>query len=533
MNTQKLFLGDWAQLEASVAERIAELREADPLQPLTVVCGSAAAAAHLRRAVTRTSGGLTLVDFTTIHRLASGLVAQLPDAASLADEVEVLRVIAHVLADAAGGSYFERIKTMPGLPRALRRAFKDLREARIAPEQVAGLEGEGLRELATLYGGFLSALTASGRADDATMYDAAARRLAAAPDDLPSVWVGLYGLYDLPDVQRHFIESLAATRAVDAFVPGPPDAKYSEAARKVYEDFGCRPERLSPPTGEKVGMPPVQVVSVEDAAAERREVQRLVVAAAEQGIRLHDVAVVHADAAWRGLFVESLEARGLPVAARVRRPTVATRAVTALLACVSPVAGLPLERSAVIDLASACALLGHCVPGDVARWDRLSRDARVVAGAGQWHVRLSALSDRSAATATPARGLLAFTDRIEAVRLAGQELTTWNGLAGWLTDALVALGIAADDQALAPIHRLSRLSDVEPRVSLDAFAATVRDLVADQSQRLGSPGTERRDRGLSGTGPRTEVLSRALRRPGRRSVPRASIARSAAGRRCA
>jgi RecB family exonuclease len=488
MNTQTLFLGDWAQLEAAAARRIRELRGSDLLEPLTVVCGSAAAASHLRRAVTRENGGLVLVDFTTIHRLASGLAASgLPGGRSLADEVEVLRIILRVLGDAPGGSYFERIKTMPGLPRALRRAFKDLREARVTPQQVAGLEGEGPRELASLYAGYLNALAASGRSDDACVYEAAGMRL-AAPDAFPPVWVGLYGLYDLPDIQRHFIESLAAARPVDAFVPGPPDAKYSEAARSLYEGLGCRPEWLHTIAPDPAASREVQVVSVEDAVAERREVLRHVVAAAEQGRRFHDIAVVHADAAWRGLFIESLEARGIPVAARVRRPTVATRAAAALLACVSPVSGLPLERSALIDLASACSLLGHCAPGDVSLWDRLSRDARVIASAGQWHVRLSALSDRSAPAATPMRGLLELVDRVEAVRLAGIELTTWSSLAEWLADALAALGVPPDDQVLAAVRRLGRLSDIEPRVGLDAFSATVRDVVADQTERLGSPG---------------------------------------------
>lgn len=490
MITQALFLGTWAQLEAAVVRRLGELRGSQPLEPLTVVCGSGAAAAHLRRSVTRASGGLVLVDFTTIHRLAAGPSTQTPGGGSPADEVEILRIVARLLADAPGGSYFERIKTMPGLPRALRRAFKDLREARVEPAQVAGLAGDGAQELASLYGSFLRALQASGRSDDAMMYEAAAEHLTAAPDALPSSWVGLYGLYDLPGIQRRFVEALAAARHIDAFVPGPADAKYSESTRALYEQLGCRPERLDGPPSGAAKTRDVRVVSVEDAAAERREVLRRVVAAAEAGRPFHDVAVVHADAAWRGLFVESLEARDIPVAAHVRRPTVAARAAAALLACVSPVFGLPLERSAVIDLASACARLGRCAGADAALWDRLSRDARVIAGVGQWHIRLSALSNRSHSTATAARGLLEFVDQVEAVRLAGLELTTWSAFAGWLPDALVAFGVRPDDQALAAVRRLGRLSDIEPRVTLDPFAATVRDVITDQSERLGSPGRD-------------------------------------------
>jgi RecB family exonuclease len=492
VTTQTLFLGSWGQLEAALDRRLASLRAEDGLQPLTVVCGSAAAAAHLRRAVTRASGGLILVDFTTIHRLASELAAGPLRRAgrSLADETEILRLIGGVISGSGASSYFSRIRTMPGLPRALRRAFKDLREARVAPGQLAGSESSSVQELASLYAEYVRVLEGSGRADDASMYEAAAEALDAGPGALASAWVGLYGLYDLAGTQRLFVEQLAQGRRLDAFVPGPYDAGYSAPARELYATLGCTPERVS--TSEDAGAATaaagVEIVSVEDAAAERREVLRRVVAAAEQGISLHEVAVVHADAGWRGLFVESLEACGIPVAATVRRPTVATRLLSALLACVSPVSGPPLDRAAVVDLASACALLGRLDPGEVARWDRLSRDARVVAGADQWRVRLTASADRSPSRAVVVRGLLGFVDEVEAVREAARDNGTWDGLAGWLAGALGALGVPADDPVQSAVHRLARLSDIEARVTPESFCTVARDALAEQAEQLGSLG---------------------------------------------
>ena len=409
---------------------------------------------------------------------------------TLADEAEILRLISAVLARSGESSYFSRIQGMPGLPRALRRAFKDLREARVTPEQLALLEGEAPRELALLYGRYLRALGAAGRGDDSDLYEAAAGALAAAPSELASAWVGLYGLYDLPGTQRHFIEALARGRHLDAFVPGPPQAPYALPARDLFAGLGCEPLSCGeePAAGQAPGPAAVEVVSVEDSAAERQEMLRRVVAVAEQGGRFHEIAVVHPDVAWRGLFAESLEARGIPVAARVRRPTVATRLLSALLSGVAPVSGPPLDRAAVIDLASACALLGRLDPSQVSSWDRVSRDARVVAGVDQWHVRLEALAARSARAAKAARTLLGFVDEVEGVRAAAHEQGTWPSFAEWLAGALETMGVPADDPILSAVRRLARLADIEAGVSLDGFASVARDVVADQTEALGSLG---------------------------------------------
>lgn len=472
--------------------RIGEVRRSDGLLPLTVVCGSAAAAAYLRRAVTRMAGGLALVDFTTIHQLASSLAAPALAAAGVtrADETELLRIVGCVLAQSDEASYFARIRSMPGLPRALRRAFKDLREARVTPEQVGTLQGEGPAELAALYARYLESLAAAARADDASLYEAAAEAL-ADPSALRSAWVGLYGLYDLPGTQSLFVEALARDHAVDAFIPGPTDAAYSEPARRLFARLGCVEERCvadgAPPAGAPLESA-VAIVSVEDAAAERREVLRRVVAAAEAGVDFHEVAVVHPDAGWRGLFVESLEARAIPVAARLRRPAPATRVLSAFLSCVAPVSGPPLERTALVDLAAAAASLGRGTASLAARWDRLSRDARVVAGVEQWHARLIALPERSAATAAAVRDLLVFMDEVEGLRLAARELDTWPELAAWLAEALRAMGVPDDDASLSAVRRLGRLADIEPKAGMDSLAAVARDILAERSEKLGSLG---------------------------------------------
>jgi RecB family exonuclease len=84
--------------------------------------------------------------------------------------------------------------------------------------------------------------------------------------------------------------------------------------------------------------------------------------------------------------------------------------------------------------------------------------------------------------------LLAFVDEVEALRVAARGLTTWPALAQWLAEGLLAMRVPADDPALSAVRRLARLADIEPRVGLDAFAAVAREVVAEQSERVGSLG---------------------------------------------
>ena len=493
MNSQTLYLGSWGQLEGALSRRVIALRAQDPLQPLTVVCGSAAAAGHLRRAVTRESGGLVLVDFTTIHRLASAVAAgplQM-EGKTLADEAEILRLISTVLAGSGETSYFSRIRGMPGLPRALRRAFKDLREARVTPAQLAVLEGEAPRELALLYGRYLRALGAAGRGDDSDLYEAAAGVLAADPSELASAWVGLYGLYDLPGTQRHFIEALARGRRLDAFVPGPPQAPYAWPARDLFAGLGCEPSSCGeePAAGRAPGPAAVEVVSVEDSAAERQEMLRRVVAVAEQGGRFHEIAVVHPDAGVAGAV------RGEPGGSRhsCGGPCPAPHGGHA------PALGAPLGRCAGVGTTAGSSGGDRpCLGLRAARQARaepgVALGPRLPGREGRCRRRPVARQTRGARRAVraspprPRATLLGFVDEVEVLRAAAHEQGTWPSFAEWLAGALETMGVPADDPMLSAVRRLARLADIEAGVSLDGFAAVARDVVADQTEGLGSLG---------------------------------------------
>ena len=510
-----LFTGPWASLELALALRLDDLRRVDPLRPLVVLCGSSASATHVRRRVARVLAdraaprkGLAGVSFTTIHRLATDmLLAAGEGGAARLSSVEELRLIAGVVADRAAGTYFAPIAAAPGLPRALRRTFKDLREARLLPADLAPHAGDpGVAGVAELYEEYLSRLSACGRLDDPTLYAQAAGVVQRSPGLVSATWAGVYGLYDLPATQREFIRALAGCRDLDAFVPGPGDAEYSGEAREFFASLECAPAPAPPQAGERGGVQ-LEIVSVENGTAERAEVLRRLLAAADPGPdgpgrRFHEIAVVHADPAWRGLLVEDLEREGIPVAARVRRPTPGGRAVTGLLDCLLPAVGLPFERATVIELAAvrasfvdaAAARSGAGYRGkmtaQVARWDRLSREAHVVGRAHGWRARVDGMLERSGRDRgrSTADALLGFVDCLTTLLESAAGLTTWPALAHWLGGALDMVEVPADDDIRSLVSELAAVDDVEAGVTTDTFAATVRALVGERRTVLGSLG---------------------------------------------
>jgi len=522
--TSTLFSGPWRALEHALALRLQELRRDDPLCPLVVVCGSSAAAVHVRRRVARElaglradagppRGGLAGVSFTTLHRLASDALRVAGGGAqSRLSSVEELRLISGVVADRGAETYFAPILSAPGLPRALRRTFKDLREAQLLPADLtARVHDPGVTGLASLYETYLDRLAQTGRLDDPTLYRRAAQVASGSPEAMTVSWVGLYGLYDLPATQQAFIGAIAGLRYLDAFVPGPEDASYSAETRAFLSGLAGAAVSAAGLPGAPHDGPVPEIVSVENGSAERAEIVRVLFEAVESGARpdggsyrFHEIAVVHADPAWRGLLVEDLEREHVPVAARVRRPTPGGRAVTGLLECLAPAAGIHFERGAVIELAAVrasfldeAAARSSRAPGrsprraaEVARWDRLSRDARVVGGADGWRERVAGLVERSGAERDRARAdaLLTFIGSLEALSAAAAPLTSWSQLSDWLGGALDGLGVPADDPVRSVVHGLRTVDDIEAAVSLDTFAVTVRGLVSERRTVLGSLG---------------------------------------------
>ena len=439
-----LVLGDRAQLEAALADWIVAVKGDDRLRQVVVVTGSNLAGGHLSRAVAGRLGAHAGVRFVSVHALASSLAA----GALAAGELRLLspllreRLVAGLVARRAGRPwYFAPVAETPGLPRALLRTVDDLREAGVP---VAALTAVGSRkgaDLAALYGDYVAALQRRRLADDADLYRLAAQAAAGQTTVLaPGVPIAVHGLYDLPAMQADLVAALAGGRSFAAFLPwsagvGP----YVAPAREFYESLGLEPARtgragslapapaasvpavtasgqltldLTSPAGAEAqaaptGASPVsaaaaaaspagvaspaaalRIVSVADDIAERRAVTAELLRAAGAGLAFHEMAAVAPDRQGRDRLARALRAQGIPVAARGADDGAAARTCRLLLDCLLPVAGRPLRRDAVIDLAATAPRLSP--PADAATlalWDDFSRRARIVADQ-EWRDRL-------------------------------------------------------------------------------------------------------------------------------------------------
>ncbi len=351
-------------IEAAL-DAIARGRAADPLAPVTVIAPSHIAALQLRRRLAERAP-FAGVRFETLPRLAELIAAgrlaaegRRPLARPIADYLA-----AEVAREATGP--FQKIRDLPGLATTLRAVFRRLRAGGVrSPEDVAVRDGPlTLREALRLFGRFRERTASFYDAED--LYDAAA---AAVREGSSAVAAELGVVYALPPAAR----SAGADGLIAAIEERAP-------AFIRVQDAPARAE--------------MRFVLAPDPASEAREVAREVLAALEEGVALHEIAVFHgADHTYPRLVREALEAAGVPVAPSPGIPlmeTAAGRGVIALL-------GLPASdysRVAVMDFFTVAPLRDR-VPSSTGDelvlphvWDRVSRDAGVTRGRHRWPERL-------------------------------------------------------------------------------------------------------------------------------------------------
>jgi RecB family exonuclease len=417
-----LVSGRFPELEDALCERVELYKRGRLLAPLTVIVGSAAVRTRVGDLLVRRLGGVANVRVVTLGRFAADLVAQRAEATPFvlggpARERLARRLVA---AQASALTYFAPVIERPHFAAALSATFADLREGCVEPgarwteaaTQAAGApaqHGRALDDVRRLYAAFCRELDVIGATDRAGVLRAAAAALTAG--DAPAPHVVLYGIYDLNRAQERLAAALLSSGA-DAFVPVPRDGERSGATLldvAVQAGVGERRLEAPPPQSDRErvsaiwgtgdgprelalsGDGSLRVVSVADERAEAREAVRAVVAAAEQGIPLHDCAVLVPRGDDVELLAAALVAAGLPVACRRADRSPGQRLLLALAECLAPRVGEPFARRAVIDLLTAAPLRAPDVaPGDVALWLDEAREAGVVCGLEQWVERVAA-----------------------------------------------------------------------------------------------------------------------------------------------
>ncbi len=493
---------------------IAAVKAAEPLAPVTVVVPSNHVGVATRRALASgafgsTGGrgvGLVAVSFVTPYRLAELLAA--PTLAGSGRRPVSTPVIAAAvraaLADAPGA--FAPVAGHAATEAALVAAYRELREA--SPSGLAALAATSPRaaDVVRIHRAARTALEPAWYDEQDLMAVAAAAQVRGGAS-LGSVVV------HLPQhLSRHAAALLAAVGAggdvvVLAGTTGDEraDADVVDAVRRVAGEEQVTPQPFDP---HAAAAGRTRVVVASDGDDEVRIAVRAVVEAVHGGTPLDRVAVLYASPEpYARLAHEHLAAAGLatngpavtPLAGRV-----AGRAVLDLLAL--PERGF--RRQDVFAWLTSAPMLvdGRWAP--TGTWERLSREAGVVAGRDDWDARLETIAldseaqadaaaadadqgawrvDRLRQDAARARRLRAFVlGLIDDIAAAAARPRQWREHAQWarrhVTTLLGPLARLdswppaerkAAERVDAALDRLAALDAVEGAVDLDVFRRTL------------------------------------------------------------
>ncbi len=450
---------------------IAAGRAADPLAAVTVICPSHLSALQLRRRLAELTP-FAAVRFETLPRLAELIGA---GRLAAAGRRPMARPIGDHLAErvaAQAGPPLDPIRDLPGFARALRHLFARLRRGGLRGGEPLppGVHDPHLTEVVRLYGLWREGIAAFYDEDD--LLDAAAD----AVEQHPGRAAELGTLHLVPPGPRshagdRLVAALAAARGGIGAVADP-----------------------APSTD-------VRLVLAPDLAAEAREAAREVLAALEEGVAIHEIAVLHgADRAYAEPLREALHAAALPAAAMPGTPLVQAPAGRGVLALLD-VAQADLSRTALID-ALGIAPVRRELPGAgdtrvalrLGLWDRLSRAAGVTHGITRWREGIGALCDdrteQIAAAAREGGDRSWLHDEIaEAIDLLGVVETLWRRLQELRPDQPAAVFIerfraitadyldpaaAGTPEVLAEVERLGTVDAVGGTFSLAGFQRALR-----------------------------------------------------------
>lgn len=407
---------EWVRYGPPAAEALASAlalaKGDDPLAPACVVVPSNHVGVSARRLLASgTAGpvssrgtGLAAVTFLTVYRLAE-LLGAAPLAAAGRRPVStpvVAAALRGALADDAG--VFSPVASHPATELALVAAYRELRDvsataldalAATSPRaaDVVRLQRDARRRLAPEF------------SDEEDLMAAATAAVASTPSlvrPLGSIIVFLperltrHGADLLGALAGHTtIHVLAGTTG-----DGRADAEVRRTLERLAGSAAASPAVTDDPVADAVDGSRTRVVTTSDADEEVRVAVRCVMDAARRSVPLDRVAVLYATPQpYARLVHEQLAAADVrhngaavvPLTARV-----AGRALLGLL-------GLPatgFRREDVFAWLAGARLHDRGRPVPVTAWERLSRDAGVVAGRDQWDRRLALYAEECEAEAT-------------------------------------------------------------------------------------------------------------------------------------
>ncbi len=514
---------EWVRYGRPAAEALraalAAAKGGDPLAPACVVVPSNHVGVSARRLLASgeagplatTGVGLAAVTFLTLYRLA-----ELLGAARLAAQgcrpvstPVVAAALRRALADEPG--VFAPVATHPSTEMALVNAYRELRDLSDAGLDALSATSQRAADVVRLKRTARARLE-TGFSDEEDLVLAAIEAVRSDPSKAAA-----FGplVVHLPErLTRHgatLLRVLSEHAVLHVLAGTTGDRRADTEVRQSLRRLAGAidpPPASDHPAGDVVSSSATRIVTTSDADEEVRVAVRWVMDAARRSVPLEKIAVLYAThEPYARLVHEQLEAAGIGHNGAAAVPLVARVAGRTLLGLLALPAA-DFHREDVFAWLAGARLhdRGRRIP--VTAWERLSRDAGVVAGRQQWDVRLAVYASdcdteaerweedpeapewravRLREDAERARQLRAFALRlIDDLAAAVAAWRTWPEHAVWARRHLAyllggerhrtrwpATEQKAAERTERAVDRLERLGAVEGPVDLEVFRRTL------------------------------------------------------------
>jgi ATP-dependent helicase/nuclease subunit B len=475
----------------------------DALAPVTVIVPNNGVGVAARRALARDGRGIGAVTFTTVSRLAEqlGRARLSAEGRRPASGVLVLGTLRRELDRDAG--VFAPVANHYATEDALVRVHREL--IGLSPAGLARLAAMSARaaDVVRLHRRTRATLAAPRRTgtpgwfDEGDLFDAATAELGESAS--PANALGRCVIFlpqSLSSRANTFLAALATRVQTDVIVALAGDSSADADITGVLDALGLPiPLALAP------AAPPLTIRSVADPDDEVRHAIRDLVAAAGRGVPLDRCALVYASAdPYARIVSDALGASKLPwhgPSARGLADTVAGRTLLGAVELAGAIGQARFDRVRLFGFLSTAPMRtvnGRWVP--VAAWERVSRQAGVLAGADHFRTRLQSFIDRGAArvgamndeysgslpslqrSINTAGDLLAEVIDLDARFTALAAATTWRDTAGLLNRLLMRL-LGGDPQREAWPLAEKRAADAVDEVLAELAQLDVLDLPVD------------------------------------------------------
>ncbi len=502
----------------ALVDVVTAAKAGDPLRPVTVITPTPAAAVSLRRGLARRAGGVAVVGFQSLDALAEQLAAPRLGGAGIAPGTDRELVVAAVRSELGRApGRFAAIAHHRSTWETLARAIGDVAALDEVARSHLGAAGGLAGEVVRLHDAVADRVAVGGRV---AVLRAATEQVRLAPavlDPLGPVVVHLPGRLDgaATDLLREI--GSRAHLVVIGGLAGEPSI--DQPVTDTVERIGGEPPVSADQPAAAVA---TGVVTTNDVDDEIRVAVRALLAEAEAGHPLHEMALVHPPGPpYARAVAEVLRAAGIPFSGPsvdTLAHTVAGRVVLGLL----DVAAHRFARQAVVDLWATGVVVGS--DGRPVRslvLDERSRRLGILGGRADWHERLSGRrhwlashpveptgDDEVDARRTAHRSSeIAELDELEASLATIESLLDgvpagWPGLADWAGTVLDTLcgprtrrsdwpahEVEADTAIRTVLGRLAALAEVEPAPTPAVVVDTIRAALDTPAPRRSTTGT--------------------------------------------